>query len=77
MEINKNERRNLERTDFPVLMSARDLQQVGMSRTMAYQTLNRADAPYVVIGGRRFMNRDLFFSWLDAQTNCPPARNAV
>lgn len=73
----QHERRNLERTDFPVLMSAHDLQQVGMSRTMAYRTLNRDDAPYIVIGGRRFMNRDLFFSWLDAQTNCPSARNAV
>ena len=59
----------MSRNDFPPLMSAKDLQRVGMSRTMAYQLLNRQDVPAVRIGDRLFMNRDRFFEWLDRNTN--------
>ena len=55
------------RTGFPNLLSARHLQAFGMSRAMAYQLLNRADMPSVRIGERLFMNRDLFFQWMDTQ----------
>ena len=56
------------REDFPLLMSAKDLQRVGVTKTMAYQLLNREDIPVVCIGGRKFVNRDKFFQWLDSQT---------
>ena len=56
------------REDFPLLMSAKDLQKVGVTKTMAYQLLNREDIPVVCIGGRKFVNRDKFFQWLDSQT---------
>lgn len=58
----------VSRTDFPLLMSAKDLQKIGMSRTMAYRMLKRQDVPAISIGGRRFMNRDCFFEWLDRNT---------
>lgn len=67
----------VSRNDFPPLMSAKDLQRVGMSRTMAYQMLNRQDVPAISIGGRRFMNRDRFFEWLDRNTNGAPASAGV
>lgn len=56
------------REEFPLLMSAKDLQKVGVTKTMAYQLLNREDMPVVCIGGRKFVNRDKFFQWLDGQT---------
>lgn len=59
----------VSRNDFPPLMSATDLQALGMSRTMAYRMLNNTDVPAISIGGRRFMNRDRFFEWLDRNTN--------
>lgn len=55
------------RNDFPMLMSAVDLQALGLPRPTAYALLNRADLPVVRIGRRRFMSRDPFFGWLDAQ----------
>lgn len=56
-----------ERTSYPQLMTAKDLQTVGLSRPMAYRLLNREDLPVVVIGRRRLMNRDRFFEWMDRQ----------
>ncbi|GFI56331.1 hypothetical protein IMSAG013_01390 [Clostridiales bacterium] len=60
------------REEFPLLMSAKDLQKVGVTKTMAYQLLNREDMPVVCIGGRKFVNRDKFFQWLDGQTLAAP-----
>ncbi len=60
------------REEFPLLMSAKDLQKVGVTKTMAYQLLNREDMPVVCIGGRKFVNRDKFFQWLDGQTFATP-----
>ena len=66
METRK-EIRASERADYPQLMAARDITNLGLSRAMAYQLLNRDDLPVVVIGTRRFMNRDRFFEWMDRQ----------
>ena len=63
------DQRAVSRNEFPALMSAKDLQALGMSRTMAYRMLNRTDVPTISIGGRRFMNRDRFFEWVDSNTN--------
>lgn len=52
-----------------VLLSARDLQKMGLSRAMAYKFLNRDDMPVIVIAGRKFMHRDMFLDWLKGQTN--------
>ena len=56
--------------DKPVL-SATDIQKMGFCRSMAYQLLNREDLPVVVIGGRKFMHRDLFLKWLEEQAKTP------
>ena len=48
----------------PFLLSARDLMGMGIARSLAYQLLNRADMPMVQIGGRKFMHRELFLTWL-------------
>lgn len=53
----------------PVLLSVHDLIQMGMTRSMAYQLLNRADLPVVKIGMRKFMLRELFVDWLRRQTS--------
>ncbi len=54
-------------TETPMLMSAHDLQAMGMGRSMAYKLLNRADVPVVKIGERKFVLRDKFYAWLEAQ----------
>ena len=56
------------RENLPLIMSARDLQEIGFSKTMSYRLLNRADVPVICIGIRKFVRRDKFLSWLDAQT---------
>ena len=55
------------RTALPALLTAKHLQGCGLSRSMAYQLLGRADMPVIRIGERLFMNRDLFFQWMDEQ----------
>ena len=51
-----------------ILWSAKDMQEiVGLSRTMTYQLLHRADVPVVVIGGRRFVDAEKFREWMTKQ----------
>ena len=47
------------------LLSAKDLQTMGVGRGMAYSLLNRSDMPVVIIGGRKFMHKGLFMKWLE------------
>ncbi len=54
--------------DIPLMMTANDIQNIGFSRTMAYQILNRNDVPVVIIGERKFVKKDSFFDWLGKQT---------
>lgn len=50
------------------LFSAADLQRVfGLSRSRAYEMLNRADLPVIKIGRRRLMHAKLFSEWLEQQ----------
>ena len=58
---------SVPRPALPALLNAKHLQSCGLSRSMAYQLLGREDMPVVRIGGRVFMNRDLFFQWMDEQ----------
>ena len=64
---------SLTRESFPMLMSAKHLQMVGFSRDHSYALLNRSDVPVIPMGKRRFVNRDLFFKWLDAQAEASMA----
>lgn len=49
------------------LLTSKDLQKMGISRTRAYQLLDRPDLPVVILGGRKFMHRKLFIQWLEKQ----------
>lgn len=53
--------------EFPMMLTANDLQAMGFHRNMVYQILNRSDVPVVKIGKRKFVRRDKFFSWLEEQ----------
>lgn len=53
--------------ELPVLMSAKDLQKLGISRSMSYNLLNRKDMPVVKIGSRKLIIRDDFINWLSNQ----------
>lgn len=52
--------------DEKLLLSYKDLQAIGLSRTNAYRLLHRIDMPVIVIGGRRFMNGPKFIAWLNS-----------
>lgn len=55
--------------DGKTVLSASDIQKMGFCRSMAYHLLNRSDMPVVVIGGRKFLHRQLFEDWLRAQAS--------
>jgi len=55
--------------NFPMMLSANDLQSMGFTRTMSYSILNSDDVPVVKIGNRKFIQRDKFFMWLDSKEN--------
>lgn len=57
-----------EKTSFPLLLSAKDLQKMGISRSMSYQILNRSDLSVIKIGERKMIKRDEFLAWLDRCT---------
>ena len=51
----------------PEILSAKDLQDMGFSRSMAYALFNRADVPVINIGKRKFIRRGKFLEWLAEQ----------
>ncbi len=51
--------------EVPLLLSAKDLVNLGISRYMAYRILNREDVPVIKIGDRKLIKRDDFFAWLE------------
>ena len=58
-----SERKN----EFPEMMTAEDLQNFGFKRSMAYAFLNREDVPVIKIGKRKFIRKEKFYEWLEAQ----------
>ena len=53
--------------EFPMMLTANDLQAMGFRRAMVYKILNSADVPVVKIWSRKFIQRDKFFKWLDSK----------
>lgn len=53
--------------DYPEMMTAEDLQNFGLTRSMAYAFLNREDVPVIRVGKRKFIRREKFYEWLEAQ----------
>lgn len=62
MKNNQNKNR-----EVPMLLSAKDLVNMGITRYMAYRILNREDVPVIQIGDRKLIQRDDFFAWLESQ----------
>lgn len=55
------------KSSTPEILSAKDLQNMGFSRSMSYALFNRADVPVIHIGKRKFIRREKFFEWLAEQ----------
>ena len=53
--------------ELPMIMSAKDLQSMGLSRSMAYRLLQGDLMPVVTIGKRRFIRHETLLEWLTAQ----------
>ena len=51
----------------PEILSAKDLQEMGFSRSMSYSLFNREDIPVIRIGKRKFIRREKFLEWLAEQ----------
>ena len=51
----------------PEILSAKDLQDMGFSRSMSYALFNREDIPVIHIGKRKFIRREKFMEWLTEQ----------
>lgn len=51
----------------PEILSAKDLQDMGFSRSMSYALFNRTDIPVIHIGKRKFIRREKFLDWLAEQ----------
>ena len=53
--------------DLPMMMSAKDLQSMGFSRSMAYRLLQGDLMPVVCIGNRKFIRHETLLKWLAEQ----------
>ena len=58
-----SERKN----EFPEMLTAENLQNFGFTRSMAYAFLNREDVPVIKIGKRKFIRKEKFYEWIEAQ----------
>ena len=56
-----------ENNNTTEMLTAKDLQNFGFSRSMAYAFLNREDVPVIRIGKRKFIRKEKFLAWLEEQ----------
>lgn len=56
-----------KKSNAPEILSAKDLQDMGFSRSMSYALFNKADIPVIHIGKRKFIRREKFLDWLAEQ----------
>ena len=64
-QIVTSEPKPINRETLPLLLSARDVEKLGISKTMYYRLTHMASVPTVLLGERRYIHRDRFFEWLD------------
>ncbi len=51
--------------ELPLMLNAHDIMSVlGISRAFAYNIMHDKSLPVIVIGKRRVVNKDKFFTWL-------------
>ena len=53
--------------ELPMILSAKELQTMGFSRSMAYRLLQGDLIPVVTIGKRRFIRHTTLMEWLAQQ----------
>ena len=53
--------------DLPMILSAKELQAMGFSRSMAYRLLQGDLIPVVTIGKRKFIRHTTLMEWLAKQ----------
>ena len=63
--------------ELPMIMSAKDLQAMGFSRSMAYRLLQGDLLPVVTIGKRRFIRHQTLLEWLAAQEHQSTCKNIL
>lgn len=56
-----------KKSNAPEILSAKDLQDMGFSRSMSYALFNRKDIPVIHIGKRKFIRREKFLEWIAEQ----------
>lgn len=56
-----------KKSNTPEILSAKDLQDMGFSRSMSYALFNCKDIPVIHIGKRKFIRREKFLDWLAEQ----------
>ena len=53
--------------ELPMMMSAKDLQAMGFSRSMAYRLLQGDIIPVITVGKRKFIRHTTLLEWLAKQ----------
>ena len=53
-----------KKSNTPEILSAKDLQDMGFSRSMSYALFNRTDIPVIRIGKRKFIRREKLLEWI-------------
>lgn len=53
---------------LPLLLSAKDVNKIGISRSAFYRLIHRDDVPTLSIEGRIFIPRDRFIAWIENNT---------
>ena len=58
----------ITRETLPLLLSSKNVEKLGISRSMFYRLIHMASVPTIALGERRYIHRDKFFEWLDQNT---------
>ena len=63
------------RFELPMMMSAKELQDMGFSRSLAYKLLQGDIIPVIAVGKRRFVRQSVLLGWLaEQEQKCPAGR---
>jgi len=66
--MNSEQKVVTSKDELPIFLSAKELQHMGISRAISYRILNRNDIPVIHLGGKKLVDRDKFFEWIEKQT---------
>ncbi len=66
------------RFELPMMISAKELQDMGFSRSLAYRILQGDIIPVITVGKRRFVRQSALLEWLaEQEQKSPVGRNTV